>query len=309
MNTKAQLKKFERSMDDLRSITRAFEHTATKRMAVNKSEIEKIGKHLSEVKQTYVNTKISIAKGGKQPFDFVYAEGNRSTQGKQAAVLNLNVRKVSKAKIVLLITSEPAYYGNLMPKMISEFVSELGDGTADAVIIGKPGRVEFDKINRGRFKYKFFDFSDEAPDWQIVSQISEVIKTYGQINIIFCKFESILTQDVLNQNIAQEALKENTYEKKKYLIKPEPVSALTFLEKQILSSNLLQKLFENGLAKGAIRVRILEIGEIAERLSESMEKFEIYKKKVIRDINNRKLVSLYSGSNIWHRESIFTVYR
>ena len=113
----------------------------------------------------------------------------------------------------------------------------------------------------------------------------------------------------MNQNIAQEALKENTYEKKKYLIKPEPVSALTFLEKQILSSNLLQKLFENGLAKGAIRVRILEIGEIAERLSESMEKFEIYKKKVIRDINNRKLVSLYSGSNIWHRESIFTVYR
>ena len=39
------------------------------------------------------------------------------------------------------------------------------------------------------------------------------------------------------------------------------------------------------------------------------EVFEIYKKKVVRDINNRKLVSLYSGSNIWHRESIFTVYR
>lgn len=293
MNTKAQLKKFERSMDILRSITRAFEHTATKRMAINKSEIEKVGKHLTEAKQTYVNTKISVAKGAKQ----------------QAAVLNLNVRKVSKAKIVLLVSSEPAYYGNLMPEMISEFVRELGDGTADGLIVGKPGKVAFDKINKKRLKYIFFDFSDDAPDWQIVSKISEVIKTYGQINIIFCKFRSILAQDVLNQNIAQEVLKLNSYDKKKYLIKPEPAAALTFLEKQILSSNLLQKLFENGLAKGAIRVRILEIGEIAERLAESMEKFEIYKKKVVRDINNRKLVSLYSGSNIWHRESIFTAYR
>ncbi len=293
MNTKQQLKKFERSMDVLRSITRAFEHTATKRMTINKNEIEKIGKHLSEAKQTYVNTKISVAKKAEQ----------------LAVILNLNVRKVSKKKIILLITSEPAYYGNLMPKMISEFVRELGNGAADAVIIGKPGKVEFDKINRRRFKYIFYDFSDDAPDWQIVSRISEVIKDYGRINIIFCKFQSILTQDVLNQNIAEEVLKVNAYDKKKYLIKPEPVSALTFLEKHILSSNLLQKLFENGLAKGAIRVRMLEIGEIAERLAESMEKFEIYKKKVIRDINNRKLESLYSGSNIWHRESIFTVYR
>ena len=296
-------------MDDLRSITRAFEHTATRRMAINKSEIEKIGRHLAEVKQTYVNTKISVAKGAKQPFDFSSTSLTAGAQGKQAAVVNLNVRKVSKAKIVLLITSEPAYYGNLMPKMISEFVSELGDGAAHALIIGKPGKVEFDKINKKRLEYKFFDFSDEVPDWQVVSRISEVIKDYGQINIIFSKFESILSQDVLNQNIAQQALKLNSYDKKKYLIKPEPVSALTFLEKQILSSSFLQKLFENGLAKGAIRVRILEIGEIAERLAESMEKFEIYKKKVVRDINNRKLVSLYSGSNIWHRESIFTVYR
>ena len=141
MNTKAQLKKFERSMDDLRSITRAFEHTATRRMAINKSEIEKIGRHLAEVKQTYVNTKISVAKGAKQPFDFSSTSLTAGAQGKQAAVVNLNVRKVSKAKIVLLITSEPAYYGNLMPKMISEFVSELGDGAAHALIIGKPGKI------------------------------------------------------------------------------------------------------------------------------------------------------------------------
>ena len=155
----------------------------------------------------------------------------------------------------------------------------------------------------------YYDFSDDKPDWQIVGKISKIIKEYAQINIIFCKFQSILAQDVLNQNIAREVLNVKPPEKKKYLIKPEPVSVLTFLEKQIITSNLLQRLFENGLAKGAIRVRILEIGEIAEKLTESMEKFEIYKKKVVRNINNRKQAGLYGASSVWQSESIFTVYR
>lgn len=293
MNTRQQLKKFEKSLDVIRSITRAFERTATQKMSVNRQEIEKIAKHLDEVKQTYVNTKISITKGAEQ----------------RQKMLATSVRRVSKQKVVILVTSEPQYYGNLMPAMIREFSKELESGASDAIIIGKPGREEFDKVNRRGFKYVYYDFSDDAPDWQIVGKISKVIKEYAQINIIFCRFQSILAQDVLNQNIAREVLNVKVPEKKKYLIKPEPASVLTFLEKQIITSNLLQKLFENGLAKGAIRIRILEIGEIAEKLTETMEKFEIYKKKVVRNINNRKQTSLYGASSAWQSESIFTIYR
>ena len=292
MSVKQQLAKFEKSMDVIRSITRAFEHTATQKLVINKNQIEKIDKHLREVKQTYVNAKISIARP------------------KQAGqMMRSSVRKVNHRKVVILVTSEPKYYGNLLPTMVASFAKEVSTPGTDAILIGKPGKEEFDKINRRRIKYTYYDFSDDAPDWKIVGTIGDLISQYSQINIIFGKFQSILTQDVLNENIAADVVNVPAYEAKKYLIRPEPVSALTFLEKQIIVGKLLSKLYENGLAKSAIRIRILEVGEIAQKLAQSLEKFKIYKRKVIRLSNNRKQVSLYSSANIWKNESIFTIYR
>lgn len=290
MSTKHQLKKFEKNLDLLRSITRAFEHTATKKMAVNKVEIEQIQRFLLEVKQTYINAKISV------PFV------NR-------AALNRPVRDFVKKKVAVLISSEPAYYGHLLSYMVDSFTSELEAHDTDAVIIGKPGKDEFDKKNTKGYRYIYFDFDDRKPDWRVVHDVSEILVNYSEINVIFAKFKSILTQDVINEDVAKEVLTAKPAQLKKYLIKPEPKSALTFLEKQIITSGFLQKLYENGLAKSAIRVRILEIGEIAEKLTEAMEKFEQYKRKVLRSLNNRKLANLYSSSSVWGSESIFTVYR
>lgn len=292
MSTKKQLEKFEKNLDVLQSITRAFEHTATKRMEVNKNEIESLNGYLADVKQTYANIKISqIAK----------------VANRQAA-LSAHVRKPTKEKIAVLVSSEPQYYGQLLNYMIDTFLKETAQDGVDALIIGKPGREEVNKKKPG-LKYTYFDFDDAKPDWSVVGKISDILVDYREIQVIFAKFKSILTQDIQKQDIAAEVAGAKAMELKKYLVKPEPVVALSFLEGQIITSGLLQKLYENGLAKSAIRVKILEIGEIAQRLSEHMEKFEKFKRKVIRGINNRKLASLYASSDTWQSSSIFTVYR
>jgi len=292
MSTKKQLEKFEKNLDVLTSITRAFEHTATKRMEVNKKRVEDLGKYLVDVKQTYANIKISTV-GKKQ---------NRE------AALRLPSRKPAKRKIVVLVSSEPSYYGHLLNFMTDSFMKELEPGDSDALIIGKPGKEEVDR-KRPKFKYTFYDFHDEKPDWNVVHEVATLLASYAEIQIIFAKFQSIMTQDVIKQDVAQEVVNARPSEIKKYLVKPEPAAALSFLEKQIITSQLLQKLYENGLAKNAIRVKILEIGEIAERLSENIEKFEKFKIKVIRSINNRKMAALYSSRDMWQSSSIFTVYR
>lgn len=290
MSTKHQLKKFEKNLDLLRSITRAFEHTATKKMAVNKAEIEQIQRFLLEVKQTYINAKISVHHANP-------------------ASLNRPVRDFVKKKVVVLISSEPAYYGRLLSYMVDAFGHELEAHDTDAVIVGRPGKDEFDKKNAKGYRYIYFDFDDRKPDWRVVHDVSEILTKYNQVQVIFAKYKSILTQDVVNEDVAKQVLNAKPTQRKKYLIKPEPKTALSFLEKQIITSGFLQKLYENGLAKSAIRVRILEIGEIAEKLTEAMEKFEKYKRKVLRSLNNRKLANLYSSSSVWGSESIFTVYR
>src|SRR3989344_7644796 len=98
MNTRAQLKKFEESLDVIVSITKAFEHTATQKIAVNKNEIERLNQHLGEIKQTYMSAKVSITRKNAQ----------------LPAVYNTIVRKPKGSKVVLLISSEPQYYSNLL---------------------------------------------------------------------------------------------------------------------------------------------------------------------------------------------------
>lgn len=292
MNTKAQLKKFEESLDIIRSITRAFEHTATQKMVVNRNEIERLKVHLNEIKQTYMSTKVSI----------------RRKNVPKDTLVNSTVRVPTRSKVVILISSEPEYYSNLLDRMASEFISEVKSG-ADGIVIGKPGRDEVDKRIGKKINYSFFDFDDNKPDWPAVNKVSQILLQYAQIVVIFCQFRSILAQDVIKEDIAGKVTEDVDVEAKKYLIKPDSKTALEYLEHQLITGNFLQKLYENGLAKSAIRVKILEIGEIAERLAVAMDMFERYKRKVNREINNRKLINLYSGSSVWHEQSIFTVYR
>src|SRR3989344_1050631 len=143
MSTKKQLEKFEKNLDVLRSITRAFEHSATKRMEVNKKEIEGLNGYLADVKQTYANIKISqVAKA----------------QNRQAA-LATSVRKPTKKKIVALVSSEPQYYGQLLNYMVDTFLKEAVETGVDALVIGKPGKVEVDKKSPD-LKYIYYDFDD-----------------------------------------------------------------------------------------------------------------------------------------------------
>src|SRR3990167_8846492 len=292
MNTKAQLKKFEKSLDIIRSITRAFEHTATQRMAVNKSEIERLRGHLAQARQTYVSTKVSITRKNK----------------KLGSNVNLTARAPTRAKVILLVSSEPKYYGELLGHMANEFITEIKNG-CDGLIIGMPGKEEVDKRSTKKINYTFFDFDDDKPDWKVVNQVGKILLEYSQIIVLFSQFRSIMAQDVIKEDLAKQLSNDLNVEPKKYLIMPSPKVALDYMEKQLITGSLLEKLYENGLAKTAVRIKILEIGEIAQRLSVAVEKFEKYKRKVNRQINNRKLVNLYSGSNVWREKSIITVYR
>jgi len=290
MNSKKALKKLEESLDNIRSITRVFEHTAAQRMDVNRKEIARLANYVGEAQESYSYAKIAIAGH------------NRDAN----TILRTAYRVPKKRKVVILVTSETKYVGNLINSLVAQFVSDFEDGNADGIVVGETGR---DLLSRSGFdltRVRFFDFKDDKPDWNVTRQISEEIGNYLEVVTIWGKYKSILTQELEREDLGKSVIVTNVGKAKKYGFETKPSVPLALLEKQIIASVFMQKLYESGLTKNAVQVKILEIGAIAERINAAMGQLAKYKLRFNKDTNNRKQTQLFSSRNIWEKGGVFT---
>jgi len=173
-------------------------------------------------------------------------------------------------------------------------------------VVGETGR---DLLSRSGFdltRVRFFDFKDDKPDWNVTRQISEEIGNYLEVVTIWGKYKSILTQELEREDLGKSVIVTNVGKAKKYGFETKPSVPLALLEKQIIASVFMQKLYESGLTKNAVQVKILEIGAIAERINAAMGQLAKYKLRFNKDTNNRKQTQLFSSRNIWEKGGVFT---
>lgn len=290
MNSKRALRKLEESLDNIRSITRVFEHTAARKMDINRHEIARLGDYVKEAQESYSYAKIAIA-------------GRHSDAN---VILRTAYRVPKKRKVVILVTSETKYVGNLINSLVSQFVSDFEFGDADGIVVGETGRNLLDKNGFDLRRVLYFDFEDDKPDWNVISRVSEEIGNYLEVVIIWGKYKSILTQELERTDIGKSVVVNRVAKAKKYGFETRPSLPLALLEKQIIASVFMQKLYESGLTKNAVQVKILEIGAIAERINAAMGQLAKYKLRLNKDTNNRKQTQLFSSRNIWEKGGVFT---
>lgn len=290
MNSKRAIKKLEESLDNIRSITRVFEHKAAQKMDVNRREITRLGDYVKEAQESYSYAKIAIA----------------SRHADADAILRTALRVPKKRKVVVLVTSETKYVGNLINSLVSQFVADFGTGDADGIVVGETGRKLLRQSGFDMKRVLYFDFKDDKPDWNVISKISEQLGNYLEVVIIWGKYKSILTQELEREDIGKSVVVSKVQKIKKYGFETRPSLPLALLEKQIISSVFMQKLYESGLTKNAVQVKILEIGAIAERINAAMGQLAKYKLRFNKDINNRKQTQLFSSRNIWEKGGVFT---
>lgn len=293
MNSRQIIRKMEESLDNIRAITRVFEHSAARKMDVNRTEIGKLLNHLNEAINSYSYVKIAEV-GDKK---------NRDT------LLKSSYRTIKKKKVLILVTSESKYVGNLVDSMVGQFSLEFAQGGADGIVVGEAGKSLLAKKGFTAANVLYFDFNDDKPDWSVISRVNQELGDYGQIVIFYGKYKSILTQELKREDISKSVVVRTVPVAKKYDFEPSGATSLDMLEKQIISSNFLQKLYETGLTKNAVAVKVLEIGFIAERINLSMVQIAKFKLKLTKDINNRKQTQLFGSRDLWEKGGVFTTYK
>ena len=77
-----------------------------------------------------------------------------------------------------------------------------------------------------------------------------------------------------------------------------------FLEKQMIAGGFLEKIYESQVAKYAARIKILEIGQVAEKISNAMDDLARGRRNFRKNSNNRKQQQLFTGSDLWQNEGL-----
>lgn len=290
MNTKAELKKFSEFVTTIKSITRVYEQAAARKMKGVRIEIDKITEYLENARETYSSTKVSLAS----------EESRRMREG----ILKTSFRHPNKKQVLVLISSQNHYYGQLILNMFKLFLEEYKRSGSDGIILGNIGREFFRNENISAGNVTFFDFDDVVPDWNVIHKVSDIVGNYEKIIVFYGQYKSVLTQEPNRGDLSQNIIVVNEAGKvKKYLFRPEPAHSLSFLEKQMIAGDFLQKIYESQVAKYAARIKILEIGQVAEKISQALDQLGRDRSKVRKTTNNKKQQQLFCGSNLWQKST------
>ena len=285
MNTRAELKNFSEFVTTIKSITRVYEQAAARKMKSVRVEIEKINEYLEEAKNTYSNSKIALVA--------------REKPDMREAILRTSFRKIEKEKILVLISSQSSYFGNLIPSLFKLFLEEYRRSGSDAVILGRIGKELLDKGNISYQNITYYDFDDMIPDWKVLHDVGQIVAQYAKIVVFYGQYKGVLTQEIKQADINQSVVVHNVEEVRKYLFRPEGGQALTFLENQMILGDLLAKIYHAQVAKYAARIKILEIGQVAEKISQAMDQLGKSRRKVRKSVYNKKQQQLFVGSSLW----------
>lgn len=292
MISKKELAQLSEQIGAIKSLTRVFEQAAARRIKINQVEIEKINSYLSAARQTYTAGKKAVVWGLKPEVGEV--------------VLRSSLRNIQGKRALILITSQNNYYGSLISNMVDLFASEYKKAGGAVIVLGKIGMELLRKHNIDNQNITYYDFDDNNFDTSIISKVSGQVAGYGQIIVFFGQYQGILRQAPASVDLGQSVTIEKVPEINRYLFRPEPKKSLVFLETQIIAGSILEKILQTGVAKYAVRVKILEIGQVAQRISEALDQIGKNRLRVRKHINNKKQLQLLTGAALWKQEGIVT---
>lgn len=258
-------------------------------MRMVRVEIEKISDYVSAASESYSDVKYSLVEN----FD----------EEVKKSILGSSFRKPTRGQVLVLISSQTQYYGQLIPRLSRTFINEYKKTRADCIILGKIGRELMEKEEVFPESLTVFDFDDMSPDFAVVHKVSELIANYAKIIVFYGEYKSVFTQEVKASELSQMVVVKDVPEAKKFRFRPSATAPLGFLENQMIASGFAQKLYESQIAKYAARIKILEIGQVAEKISSAVDDLSRGKRRYRKLAYNKKQQQLYVGAGLWQEYS------
>lgn len=287
MYSKAELKKYSDAVATIKSITRVYEEAAARRIKLVQNSVEKINEFLASTADSYVNIKFGL-----------YAE-EQLKKTKRRNILTSNFREKSKKGVLVLVSSQEQYFGNLIPSVYRAWKEDLLTSKFDGIIFGNTGKRLFEKEGLTGQNIAFYDLKDNDPDWKLVYGIGEQLVKYERIIVYYGKYRTVLTQTPDKSEISAPMTVGQVQRVKRYLFEDQGEKILGFFENEVIKANLQKRIYEAQIARHAARIKILEIGQVAEQMSKVLGDLNRGRIKVKKNLANKKQLQLYTGSELW----------
>ncbi|HSX58023.1 MAG TPA: F0F1 ATP synthase subunit gamma [Candidatus Saccharimonadales bacterium] len=287
MYSKAELKKYSDAVATIKAITAVYEDAAARRIKVIQGHVAQIDEFLNNAADSYINIKFGLVAEQK------------SKKSPQKNIITTSFRKKNKKGVLVLIASHEQYFGNLIPNLYRIWKDDLLATGFDGIILGGTGQRLLQKDGISRPNIASFDVSDNDPDWNLVYQIADQISDYEKIVIYFGKYKTVLTQAAEKSDVSNTMTVGQVQNVKRYLFEGSPEQILDFFEKEVIHGLFQKKIYESQIARYGARIKILEIGQVAEKMSEVLGDLSRGRRKVRKNLTNKKQLQLYTGSDLW----------
>jgi len=277
-----EIKENLKAISNIETITRTYQEIADLRMNQIRQRALNNREFIEELSQVYISAKkayIVLFKKEelmKEEKSFIKRQGRR---------------------VVVFLSCNERFYGTLILDIWRELLNYIAEKGADLAVVGRIGKYLAESSGFGH-KMFYFELDDDNPEKERVKGIIDFIKKYEEIIIFHGRFQTILSQRVVQSNISGEVTPEKELaEVKTYLFEPSAEAVLEFFETELMSAFFNQTILEHRLSRYA--TRMVAMYQATENAKERKRKLKIEQKKLERQLLNRKQAELFSGYQLW----------
>jgi len=271
-----KIKEDLKAVSNIETITRTYQEIANLRMNEIRQKVLNNREFIEELSQVYTLAKKAYLVLLKKEKPFI---------------------KPKRERVVVFLSGNERFYGTLFSDIWRELLNYLAKNKADLAVVGRMGKYLAERSGFGH-KMFYFELNDDKPEKNRLREIIDFIKNYEEIIIFHGRFQTILSQKVVQSNISGGVtLEEELEEVKSYLFEPSPEAVLEFFETELLSAFFNQTILEHRLSKYA--TRMVAMYQATENAKKRERKLKIEQKKIERQLLNRKQIELFSGSQLW----------
>ena len=277
-----EIKENLKTISSLKTITRTYQEIANLRMNKirqgvlnNREFIEELSRVYTLAKRAYISQ--LKKKGVKKEEEFLIKQG--------------------KERVIVFLSGNQRFYGTLILDIWRDLLNYLATKKGVLVVVGRRGKYLAERSGFGH-KMTYFELDDDRPEKWRIKEIIEFIRNYGEVIIFHGRFQTILSQKVVQSNISRAIIPEKELaEIKTYLFEPSAKVVLEFFETELMSAFLNQVILEHQLARYASRM--VAMHQATENAEERKRKLEMERKKLENQLFNKKQIELFSGFQLW----------
>jgi ATP synthase F1 gamma subunit len=265
------------AMQTIVELTSAFEGIASMRIAQVKDQVQSSEKFFGELWRIYSQIRV----------DELFHFGRSQT-----------VENFVEKELLILITSEGSFSGDIDQKLISTALKEYDKDKNDILVIGHHGAIQ---LAQHKIPFiKNFKLPEKDRNINVMPIVAELQK-YASTVVYYQNYISLTTQDVksikLSSAVSDRGKKvlasDEVITEQNYLFEPSTYEVVDHLERSMMQITLSEVILESKLAQYASRFRAMTAAN--EKANDSYSDLNQVYNRTKRHIKDERLKELVNG--------------